>query len=332
MGGPVVRRAAVAIGLAVALVTGCSSEDPSDDLQTIEPATAALAPPPATEPAGVVSPLQAVTSLVAAPGTDSLVALADDGSTLLVLDDGTEPRRVALPTAAVTVVPGPDGSVLAPASNVVLQVDVSDGNLTEHPVDGDARSAVVLDDGRWAVGTGQGRVLVLDPASGEVQQEITGLASADALVVTDGILGVLDRRQTSLTEIDLEEDRLGVALRAGIGATNMISDPFGRVTIADSTGNELQVYTLDSLIMRQRYPAGRGPFGLVYDETRDLVWVTSTGTNEVVGYDLSTGIPRERHRFATVQQPDSVAVDPRDASVVVASATGGGLQRIPVEG
>lgn len=73
------------------------------------------------------------------------------------------------------------------------------------------------------------------------------------------------------------------------------------------------------------------PYGVAVDDRSGMVWVTLTGTNEVVGYDLSTGIPVERHRFPTVRQPNSVAVDGTGA-VHVASATGDGVQRIEVTG
>ncbi|MEE2032989.1 NHL repeat-containing protein, partial [Rhodococcus chondri] len=257
----------------------------------------------------------------------------DDGNTLLLLDDAdAAPREVRLPAAAATVVGGGDGAVLAPAAGVVARVDVDTGALEEVQVDGDARSAAVLADGRWAVGTAEGQVLILDPTSGEVATTIEGLASADALAVTGDTVAVLDRGQTSLTELNLEDGRLGIALRAGEGATQLVTDPFGRVVVADTRDDELLVYTLDALILRQRYPAGPAPYGLAYGAAQDLVWVTLTGSNEVVGYDLSTGIPRERHRFATVRQPNSIVVDPADGALVIASATGDGLQRIPIEG
>jgi hypothetical protein len=43
---------------------------------------------------------------------------------------------------------------------------------------------------------------------------------------------------------------------------------------------------------------------------------------------VAGGEPVERHRFPTVAQPDSVAVDPRSGRVFVGSASGAGLQVI----
>jgi hypothetical protein len=58
------------------------------------------------------------------------------------------------------------------------------------------------------------------------------------------------------------------------------------------------------------------------------VWITLTERNEVVGFDVAGGEPVEKHRFATVRQPDSVAVDPGSGRVFVASGDGRGMQVI----
>ena len=141
-------------------------------------------------------------------------------------------------------------------------------------------------------------------------------------------LAALDRRQTSITQIDLGSDSLGLSLRAGEGATNLATDHFGRILVTDTTGGELLVLTNDPLTMRQRFPGGTSPYGVAYDNRADVAWVTLTGTNEVVGYKLGTGMPKEVHRFPTVRQPDSVAVDPDTGNLFIGSAAGDGMQTI----
>ncbi|MBP2211679.1 hypothetical protein LZP97_07630 [Rhodococcus sp. DMF-1] len=335
MGRPAARATAAAVGFALALVTGCSSSSGGDSLPTIDPATPAVAPEPAVPPAGTVQALgRAVEALAVDPGTSTVAALAGDGSRLLLLraaDPAAAPREVTLPAAAATVLAGVDGEVLAPGAGVVTRVDVRSGAVTEVPVDGDARAAAVLADGRLAVGTADGVTHLVDPASGATQT-VPGLASVDALAAVGTELAALDRRQTSLTEVDVADGDLGLALRAGEGATQLATDPLGRVLVTDTRGGELHVYTLDPLVLRQRYPVPNAPYGVAYDSANDLVWVTSTGSNEVVGYDLSTGIPQERGRYATVRQPNSVVVDTAGAVLVIGSGTGDGLQRIPIGG
>ena len=68
------------------------------------------------------------------------------------------------------------------------------------------------------------------------------------------------------------------------------------------------------------------PFGLT--GSRGLVWVSLSASNTVVGYDLSTGIPVEKVRYPTVQQPNSLAFDDASGTLYVISGSGGGIQVI----
>lgn len=328
---PAPRITAVAIGAALLLLTGCSSDGPGNDVKTIPAATAAVSPAAAT-PAGTVENLgRPIGALVFDPVTKTTAMLVDGGTRVLLQTTGREMREVALdgPAAGLSLAPG--GRLLAPRDRTVQIIDVASGQVETTPVDGDARSAVRLPDGRLAVGLADGRIQVL-AGTGGTAETISGLASADALAVTGDRLSALDRRQTSLTEIDLGDGSLGMALRAGDGATNLTTDEYGRILVVDTRGGELLVFTTDSLIMRQRYPVSGAPYAVAYDERTDLVWVTLTADNQVVGYDLATGIPVEKARFATVRQPDSVAVDTANGALLVGSSTGDGLQRIPLAG
>jgi sugar lactone lactonase YvrE len=86
------------------------------------------------------------------------------------------------------------------------------------------------------------------------------------------------------------------------------------------------VYGTDPLMLRQRYPVGGAPYGLAGSSR--LAWVSETATNSVVGYDLSTGIPVERVRYPTVQQPNSLAFDDESDTLYVVSGSGAGVQVI----
>jgi DNA-binding beta-propeller fold protein YncE len=69
-----------------------------------------------------------------------------------------------------------------------------------------------------------------------------------------------------------------------------------------------------------------GPYGMAYDPTRDRLWVTSSGTNEVVGYDMTDPTPRELQRIPTVQDPYTLGVDATTGRLFIAGVTGGVLQ------
>ncbi|MBF6195864.1 MULTISPECIES: YncE family protein [Nocardia] len=316
-------------GVAVlVLLAGCSSGSGGSELPTREPATPAVAPAPAVPPAGRVLAAGPLAELQADAGGRLLAGL--DGSVLTVFDpDAAEPvvRTVTLPQRAGGLAPGRPGEMLAAAPGRVLRVDLASGAVAVVAVDGDVRAVRARSDGGLLVGTADGRVLEL-AGDGAVTRTVSGLVSADVLAEADGKLTVLDRRQTAIFELEAGRQRPGLALRAGDGATQLIGDTRGRFVVTDTAGGELLVYTAGPLVLRQRFPVGSSPYALAYDQRSDTVWVTCTQRNEVVGFDLSTGIPKEVGRYATVRQPNSVAVEQRTGDLFVGSATGDGLQRI----
>src|SRR5690606_30942427 len=116
------------------------------------------------------------------------------------------------------------------------------------------------------------------------------------------------RAQSSVTPIDPADGDLGPALRAGNGATNSTVDRYGRILVANTRDGEILGFYGSPLVMRFRYPVADGPYAVDYDDTRNLLWVSTTGNNEVVAYDLADGEPSEKQRFASVVQPDRITV------------------------
>ncbi|MCJ0892823.1 YncE family protein [Rhodococcus sp. ARC_M5] len=336
---PSARSIRAAVASALALVTvlsvgGCSSDDENADDISVEPRPPAESPEATVTPAGTVSAFAPVDALTFDPVTRTLVALTDASTTVTLVDEATaETRVVDLGSTGAELVAGRDSTVLVPMDGAVARIGVADGRRTDMTVDADALSAADLPDGTTAVGDDSGTVRVLD-TNGQVTATVSGgsLTSADALASTPKGVSVLDRRQTSVTDLNLDDGTLGVALRAGEGAAEMTSDEFGRLLVTDSTGTELLVFTSHDLLMRQRFPVGAQPWAITYDEQSGIAWVTLPALNEVVGYTLDTGIPVEVERLATVRQPDSMAVDADTGDLYVGSATGDGLQRIPAAG
>jgi len=54
--------------------------------------------------------------------------------------------------------------------------------------------------------------------------------------------------------------------------------------------------------------------------------VASSGTNEVLGYDMAEATPRDVVRFASVQNPYTLGVDTATGRLFIAGITGGVLQ------
>ena len=329
-------RAATAVAAACLLLAGCSSSSAGSSLEARVPATPAAAPAATAVPAGVVTPVgAALHAVVLDPSTRVLAAVADSPVRLLLLNaDALDapPRTVALPAPPAQLsLSAPGGPLLVAVPGALLRVDQRTGAVATTTVDADVRSAVQLSDGRIAVGTATGAVLVRG-TDGAVTQRITGLAETDVLADTPHGLVALDRKQTAVRAVDLSKGTLGESLRAGEGATNAVTDRFGRVLVTDTAGGELLEFSVGPLLLRQRYPVPGAPYALAYDPKTDIAWVTLTDRNQVVGYDVAGGEPVERYRFDTVAQPDAVVVDSVSGAVLVASAAGVGMQRIKPTG
>ncbi len=308
------------------MVGGCAkSDEPNDPLQvaaTLVAATPATSPDQSATPAGTVLPLTGNATALAFTGGVLAVAVQDPPSVQLYALPDTAPRTVALPGPAARLTTAGDRvEATVPTSGVVLSINTADATTTSRSVDGGPVDVATLGD--------QPVVAQRDARSVRIgDRQVGPVTSPDQVLVVGDHIVVLDRLRSAVFDLDPATDNLGAGLRAGDGATNAVTDRFGRVLVTDTRGGELLAFTADPLIMRQRYPVPGGPYGLAYDPRTDLAWVTLTEKNEVVAYHVAGGEPVEKFRFATVRQPDSVAVDPGSGRVFIASADGQGIQVI----
>ena len=330
------RRSAVVVALPLAcalLAAGCSSKDGNDDaLQIVSnpvAATAAVSPAPAVAPAGTVLAAGQVTAL-AADATSRTLAVAAGQEVLLYRIDDIAAAPVRVPVdGPVEQLSATGGQLLAtiPGKSEVARIALPGGQITVLHVDGspagataDGGQTLVAVRDRKAVDVFQGDTLV-KTASG-------GLYSADEVVQTGGHAVVLDRLRTAVFSVDVQGGTIAEGLRAGDGATNEVTDSFGRVLVTDTRAGALLAFSTNPLLLRQMYPVPGGAYGIAYDSKRDLAWITLTQRNEVVGFDVRGGEPVEKYRFPTVRQPNSVSVDEQTSQVFVGSATGEGIQVI----
>jgi len=338
MGGMNVRGRSLFVAMAAAalVLSGCSDSGETPDVPTIAPQTPIAAPAadPATPPAGTVVPVSnAGTAMALCPGTDQLALLADDGRSVLFyptggLAPGAQPSRtVGLSDKATGFGTFRDGKLQVLIPGALLTVDSATGDTVRTDVPGTPVSAIVTSDGQTLVGTDKGSLLVVD-ADGKVLDTITGFVRVDAIAEHDGQVVVLDRAQSSVTEVDVDDRDLGVSLRSGDGATNLTVDHYGRFLTTDTKGGEVLAFYGDPIVNKFRHPVAFGPYAVDYDDTRNLAWVATTGNNKVTAYELATGTPVEVKQFETVPQANSMVVDPETGTVYLLSADGGGLQII----
>jgi hypothetical protein len=329
-------RASLAI-LAITALTGCSTNPADAPPPTIAPAQAAASPPASGELPGTVRPLAAgAQGTRFDPATGALVVMGPgpEGQTALTVfpssPQGGQPRTVLTPSAATAMTGDDDGGILLSTRGGYLRVDIASGTVARTDVEGqsgtDFTAIARRGDGRLVLGTADGAVLTLDSDT-TVGAQLPIFARVDALVTEGDTTVVLDRGQTSVTAVDSSGEKAAQALRAGEGATTIAADPAGRVLVADTRGDELLVFGADPLIMRQRYPVPGAPYGLA--GSAQLAWVSQTATNTVIGYDLATGIPVEKVRHRTVQQPNDLAYDQASDTLYVVSGSGAGVQMIP---
>jgi sugar lactone lactonase YvrE len=322
-----------AVVLAIFGISGCSSNPADAPPPTIVPAQAAVSPPVTGEPAGVVRPLsghaQAATFDAATGSLAVLTPSVEGQSVVVTLRPTGTPRVVPLPGAATAMAGDNDGRVYVSTRGGYFKVDIAAGTASRVDVEGqqgtDFTAIARRADGKLVLGSADGAVYTLSSDTA-VGAQLKIFARVDALVTQGNTTVVLDRGQTSVTTVSENGTDAEHALRAGEGATTMAVDPAGRVLVADTRGDNLLVFGTDPPILRQRYPVRDAPYGLT--GSSKLAWVSQTATNTVIGYDLATGIPVEKVRYRTVQQPNSLAFDEASGTLYVVSGSGAGVQVI----
>lgn len=324
------RRVATALVVALGMLTACSGDVEPAPLGAAEPGTS---PPLRVEPAGVVVTLdQQPEGMAYDEQTDILAVAVREPNRLLLIRGGTGEvlRTVELPGHARHLqMGGPGGPVLVPAedSDTFVQVSLPDATATETEVGEYPHDAAQTASGLIMVADERGGTLsVLD--GGEVVHRFLDVTQPGGVTAVGDVAAVIDVGAFTLTTYDVPAEEPLQRVAAGDGPTHIVADGRGGVVVADTRGNALLFFDLDPLAERVRLELDGTPYGIAYDERADLLWVTLTARNELVGFDLSGATAREVARFPTVRQPNTIAVDPNSGRVWVASRTTGELQTI----
>lgn len=321
--------AAGVLALVTAFSTACSSSPIDSPPPTIPVALPAKSPPVTGAPPGRVAPLSAPGAAAYFDIRTSALVVLGPADQLTVLPTGGPSRTLALPAQATALTGDGSGEVWLSTRGGYLRVNIAAAAATPVEVDGHADTDFTAiarhDDGRLVLGSADGTLYTLRSDT-EVGASLPKFARVDVVVAQGDSMVVLDRGQTSVTEVDGGGTSSEQSLRAGEGATSMATDPAGRVLVTDTRGGALLVYGTEPLILRQRFPVHDAPYGVT--GSAELAWVSQTATNTVVGYDLATGIPVEKVRYRTVQQPNTLAFDDATNTLYVVSGSGAGVQVI----
>jgi hypothetical protein len=324
------RKVAVLLMVCAAVCSGCGSDQPTDELMVTDnpvAAVAAVSPPATTPPAGTVIQSTDVLATAFEPTTSTLAVATKDAIQLYRLGDTLTPTKtVNLAAESLTV----DGTAfLAAGANKLVRLTTDGKTSPATEFRGDPVSATTYDGSTLVAIRNEHAVAIVQ--DNRIERTITGdMMSADQVLSTGKHAAVLDRLRNAVFELNVPDGSVSQGLRAGQGATNAVTDRFGRILVTDTRGGALLAFSLDPLLLRQNYPVAGAPYAIAYDRERDIAWVTLTKTNEVVGYEVAGEQPKEKYRFPTVSQPNTVSVDPSSGRVLVASGTGDGIQVISI--
>lgn len=260
-----------------------------------------------------------------------LVAVGTREPDALVLVDGVSGEvreRVRIPSAPRHLdLAEPGGPVLVPAedANAVVEVSLPEGDTRITEVGENPHDVAFLDD-RIYVGDEFSSTLSV-VKSGRLVRQVPVDAQPGGVIALDDQVGIVSVRAYTLELFSLE-DRLQAqgSQNAGLGPTHVVRDDEGRLFITDTRGDAVVVFeTQPRLKFVGRLELAGNPYGIAIDRERGRVWVTLTGSNEVVELNAADQ-PQVLRRFPTVRQPNTLAVTPGGSRLFIASRTDGTLQ------
>ncbi len=249
---------------------------------------------------------------------------------LLNADTGAITGRTPLPGFARHLeLAAPGGPVLVPmeSANALIRVDLPGGHAGPQIVTGTVpHDAAQAQNGTIFVANELGGTVaaVRDDTVVKVFTDTVQPAGTAAVGVS---VGVLDVRKNDLTVYDAAALTIVGSTPAGRGPTHLVADKHGRMIAADTRGDAIGVFTPLPVPREVASVAQPGePYGVTYDPVRDRLWVASSGTNQVVGYDMTGATPREVQRIPTVQNPYTLGVDAKTGRLFIAGVTAGVVQ------
>ena len=128
------------------------------------------------------------------------------------------------------------------------------------------------------------------------------------------------------TRQQVAQAAVGVKLTHAVGLSDELA------AFADTNGGAVLVERIDPHVTQvAKIDAPGKPYGLAYDAVRHRLFTTLTATNRLRVVDLTDpATPRTLGDVPTVQQPNSVAVDPRSGGVLVTGSDPDGASSLQI--
>ena len=297
------------------------------------PAEPQSAPAPTGPVPGRLVPVGAAPEGVVVDAVPRTVAVAKRNPNELVLinaDTGAITGRTPLPGVVRHLqLAAPGGPVLVPveSANALVRVDLPAGRAEPQIVTGTVpHDAAQAQNGYVFVANEHGGTVTVLRGD-EMIKVFTGSVQPAGMAPVGLLMGMLDVRKNDLTVYDAAALTIVGVTPAGEGPTHLVADKHGRMIAADTRGDAVRVF--EPLPKPREVAAVKqpgGPYGIAYDPTRDRLWVASSGSNEIVGYDMADTAPRAVQRIPTVQNPYTVGVDATTGRLFIAGVTAGVVQ------
>ena len=331
------RRPSVAAGAAVLLLVLAACGDggdrrPAARTDVPEPA---VAPTVAGAPPGRIVPLPGEPEGLALDSRTGTLAVAIRKPDAVVLVDaatGVERARIPLGGAPRHLqLAGPGGPVLAPAegNDRLYRIALPAGTVMgETPVGRQPHDAAPASGGRVFVGDELAdTVTVIGPDGSTRKVQAPTMPGGVASSPDGSVVVVVGVRGREIEAYDPEGRSLGTA-PCGVGPTHVRAGAAGIFYVADTQGDSVLVFEAGASGVRQvgQVSTRGAPYGLAVDGSRRRLYVTLTGTNELRSYRIEGAKLIPERSWATVGQPNDVAVDETTGRVVVAGTASGQLQ------
>lgn len=291
----------------------------------------AVSPPPVTAPAGAVVPAGRDAEGLAVDPATTTVAVGDSSGAQLFDESGRLLHQVDLPAGPRHIgLEEPEGQFLVPAQGAdeLAIVDSRSGQVDNVVHTGPWPHDVAVAGGTVFVGDELGNTVAVI-RSGKVVGTVPVVTQPGGLAVAGHVLAVVGVRARRLELLDTRTLKEIGNVPAETGPSHV--EAYGHTLyVVDTGGGALLVYSLDPQLHQVARLAVPGrPLGIAVDATAHRLWVTCTADDTLDEFDLSGALPRHLATFPTVQQPNSVAVDPSSGTVFVSGAARGVLEILP---
>lgn len=351
---PIASAAALLLALGACTVPGTNiGENSSESIQqeksntaSGEPAIAQQSPPAKTTLVGQQESLDTTVLASARVGTEDTFAVLgtnaahkDDKSTkeIILVASGKKSHSIPVDSSCNNINTTARGVALS-CSGSVTEYDSSGTELRTITVEGTAHTATITSTGDAVVGIeGTSKAQFFNKQGEKTESKVVTRSIDDILLIRtsqeEERAAIIDRGQTSITDITPQTSDVTAALRIGQGVGsastgNLNGKPIDSIIVAsDNKQNQVLFYSMNEVIrLHQSTPVGASPWATAWDSQKKIAWISTTGDNKLTAFRISSGTPQQIAQIDSIANVRGIFTE-NDGSLNVISQDGS-LQRI----